>query len=90
MTPKRVLFVRTTNEVHRAADETATRLGLSLNAFCVEAILKAVEHHFPTPEGIETSVETKTPTQETGQGESQGQTQGGQETAERTASENND
>ena len=69
MTPKRVLFVRTTNEVHRAADETATRLGLSLNAFCVEAILKAVEHHFPTPEGIETSVETKTETQETGQGE---------------------
>ena len=49
MTPKRVLFVRTTNEVHRAADETATRLGLSLNAFCVEAILKAVEHHSPTP-----------------------------------------
>lgn len=82
-----VLYVRTTNVLHRAANETASRLGLSLNAFCVEAILKAVEHHSQTPEGIETNVEAQTPTQETGQGESAGQTQGGQETAERTASD---
>lgn len=82
-----VLYVRTTNVLHRAANETASRLGLSLNAFCVEAILKAVEHHSPNPEGIETNVETQTQPQETGQGESAGQTQGGEETAERTASD---
>ena len=81
----RVLYVRTSNALHRAADETASRLGLSLNAFCVEAILVAVELHSQTLKGCETRVEEKTQLEETGQGETLGQTQGGQETAERTA-----
>lgn len=87
MGKSRVVFVRTTDVLHRDAYETATRLGLSLNSFCEDAILKAVEYHSQTPEGIETNVEAQTPTQETGQGESAGQTQGGQEAAERTASD---
>lgn len=85
MGKSRVVFVRTTDALHRAAIETATRLGLSVNAFCEAAILNAVEYHSPNPEGIETNVEEKTQPEETGQGESRGQTQVGQETAERKA-----
>ncbi len=83
----RILYVRTSNALHRAADETASRLGLSLNAFCVEAILVAVELHSQTLKGCETRVEEKTQLEETGQGETLGQTEGGQETAERTAAD---